>query len=43
MNTYRKGLSVKQTAWYIKKQNNYKVISETIIKEFNKYILFCNN
>jgi hypothetical protein len=36
MDTYRKGLSVKQAAWCIKKQNGYKTISEAIIKEFDK-------
>jgi hypothetical protein len=35
MDAYRKGLSVKQATWYVKKQNSYKVISETLIKEFN--------
>jgi hypothetical protein len=36
MDIYRKGLSVKQTAWCIKKQNSHRVISETIIKKFDK-------
>jgi hypothetical protein len=36
MDTYRKGLNVKQAAWYIKKQNGHRTISETIIKEFDK-------
>jgi hypothetical protein len=26
MDTYRKRFSIKQTTWYIKKQNNYKII-----------------
>jgi hypothetical protein len=35
MDAYRKGLSVKKAAWYVKKQNNYRVISEALIKEFD--------
>jgi hypothetical protein len=35
IDTYRKGLSVKQAAWYIKKQNSYRVISEALIREFD--------
>jgi hypothetical protein len=43
MDAYRKGLSVKQAAWYVKKQSGHKVISEAIMKEFDKHILFYNN
>jgi hypothetical protein len=43
MDTYRKRLSVKQATWCVKKQNGHKVISEAIMKEFDKHILFYNN
>jgi hypothetical protein len=35
MDAYRKGLSVKQAAWCIKKQNGHRVISEALIREFD--------
>ena len=35
MDAYRKGLSVKQAAWCVKKQSDYRTILETIIKEFD--------
>ena len=35
MDAYRKGLSVKQVAWCVKKQSGYRTISEKWIKEFN--------
>jgi hypothetical protein len=35
MDTYRKGLSVIQVAWAVKKQKGHRVISEAIMKEFD--------
>jgi hypothetical protein len=35
IDAYRKELSVKQAAWYVKKQNSYRVISEALIREFD--------
>jgi hypothetical protein len=35
MNIYRKGLSIKQATWYIKKQKRYRTISKKIIDEWN--------
>jgi hypothetical protein len=35
MDAYRKGLSIKQAAWCIKKQSGYKVISEALMREFD--------
>jgi transposase len=35
IDAYRKGLSVKQAAWCVKKQSGHRTISETIMKEFD--------
>ncbi|PVH67802.1 hypothetical protein DL98DRAFT_442735, partial [Cadophora sp. DSE1049] len=35
MDAYRKGLSVKQAAWCVKKQSGHRVISEELIREFD--------
>jgi hypothetical protein len=35
MDAYRKGLSVKQAAWCVKKQSGHRTISETMMKEFD--------
>ncbi|PVH71085.1 hypothetical protein DL98DRAFT_435865, partial [Cadophora sp. DSE1049] len=38
MDAYRKGLSVKQAAWAVKKQKGHRVISEEIMKEFDSIL-----
>lgn len=35
MDAYRKGLSVKQAAWCVKKQSGHRSISEKWMKEFD--------
>ena len=35
MDAYRKGLSVKQAGWCVKKQSGHRTISETMMKEFD--------
>ena len=35
MDTYRKGLSIKQAAWYIKKQKRYRIISKKVIDKWD--------
>jgi hypothetical protein len=35
MDVYRKGLSIKQAAWYVKKQKRYRTISKKVIDEWD--------
>jgi hypothetical protein len=37
MDAYCRGLGVKATAWYVKKQKRHRTISEEAIKEFEEY------
>ena len=34
---YRKGLSVKAAAWFVRKQSRHRTISEQAMKDFEEY------
>jgi hypothetical protein len=38
MDAYRKGLSVKAAAWYIKKQRRHRIISEEAMQAFEDQV-----
>ena len=37
MDAYRKGLSIKQAAWCVKKQRRHRTISEEAMRAFDEY------